>query len=298
MPNGVVSLLLRSTRFANEEVHGQPMRIAGFAALQLAVDKAITQVCMVTPWAHAAYTHPFVHPAWQPCNVWQVFPMWLTGVCTRASCSLLCWRPSNFAEFTGRSRACEWTAPEQCYSACDVSHGLGEVDLCEGSSPIMWHSHLTRVYRWSLPTTGASYLPLQRNTWRTAGSTGARLRLCSAALLLHPQVCKCSVTSLCSCCSQAITSFPFPDFLVTLAGSFLNSNIDNYISTITFFPRLSFIVLIMQYAAAMHTERVSGARSALRKMVRVALSLPLIPLLPLPPFPHSSPMQLLWGKAC
>ena len=44
-------------------------------------------------------------------------------------------------------------------------------------------------------------------------------------------------------------------------------DVDDYVSSATFLPRLSFLLLIIQYTVMMHTERVSGARNALRKMV-------------------------------
>ena len=40
------------------------------------------------------------------------------------------------------------------------------------------------------------------------------------------------------------------------------------VNTVTFLPRVSVLLIIAQYTAAMFTERSSGARNALRKMVR------------------------------
>ena len=45
------------------------------------------------------------------------------------------------------------------------------------------------------------------------------------------------------------------------------TDLDDMVSVITFFPRVTMLVIIVQYTAAMFTERSSGSRSALRKMV-------------------------------
>jgi hypothetical protein len=83
---------------------------------------------------------------------------------------------------------------------------------------------------------------------------------------------------------QSIFVFPFPGYLDTITGSYLNggtvvvptrgahrvrssnyvrcmcccrarADIEDFVSTTTFLPRVGFLLLIMQYTAAMHTER-------------------------------------------